>query len=137
MQRQIGPLRAIALVSGAALTSVLVGCSAPTKSESPSSMQMNHISTQAEAEALKPGDSFAMVCSMCKYVVVHDVGHDKLHVDMLTAGQGHSCVDCGGSVSVVGTGEGEGKREVVKHVCTKCGADAMFVCATSPSAGSK
>ena len=100
-------------------------------------MQMNHISTQAEAEALKPGDSFAMVCSMCRYVVVHEVGKDNLHVNLMTAGKGHTCVDCDGSVSVVGTGEGEGKSEVVKHVCTKCGADAMFACATKRRAGSK
>ncbi len=100
-------------------------------------VHMNHIKTQAEAEALKPGDSIAMACSMCKHVTVHHVTKDKLHVKMLTIGQKHECAACGGSVTVVGTGQGEGKNEEVNHVCTKCGDDAMFVCATKPGSGGK
>lgn len=93
-------------------------------------MKMTQIKTRAEAETLKPGDSIAMVCSMCKYVTVHPVGTDKSHVQMMTAGNTHTCGVCGGKVTVQGTGKGEGKHEEVKHVCSKCGDDAMFVVAT-------
>ena len=92
--------------------------------------KMTHIKTQAEAEALKPGDSIAMVCSMCKIVTVHPVGNDKSHVEMMTVGNTHTCSSCSGMVTVKGTGKGEGKHQEVKHVCGKCGEDAMFVVAT-------
>ena len=100
-------------------------------------MKMTHVKTQAEAEALKPGDSMAMVCSMCKIVTVHPVGNDKSHVKMMTVGNTHTCSSCSGKVTVKGTGKGEGKHQEVKHVCGKCGEDAMFVVATNSAAHEK
>jgi len=98
-------------------------------------MVMNHIKTQAEAEALKPGDSMSMTCSMCKFVIVQKVGTDKAHVKMMTIGEKSTCASCEGEVEVVGTGKGKGKNEEVKHVCSKCGDDAMFCTATKPGSG--
>ncbi|MHB8865993.1 MAG: hypothetical protein ACYC6N_26730 [Pirellulaceae bacterium] len=98
-------------------------------------LHLQHITTQAEAEALKPGDSISMVCSMCKNVVVMPVTTGKEHVKLMTIGQKHTCADCGGIVTVVGSGKGEEKNEDVKHVCSKCGDDAMFVCASKPGSG--
>ena len=95
---------------------------------------MNHITTQTEAEALKPGDSIAMACSKCKHIMVQQVTKDSSHVKLMTIGQSHKCV-CGGTVTVVGTGKGKGKDEAVNHVCSKCGDDAMFVCAIKPGTG--
>ncbi|MCA9076947.1 MAG: hypothetical protein KDA93_18115 [Planctomycetaceae bacterium] len=95
---------------------------------------MNHITTQAEAEALKPGDAITMACSMCKHVTLHHVTKDNSHVKLMTVGQKHKCV-CGGTVTVVGTGKGKGKNQQVNHVCSACGDDAMFVCATKPGSG--
>ncbi|MEM6467968.1 MAG: hypothetical protein AAF802_00255 [Planctomycetota bacterium] len=92
--------------------------------------KMTHIKTRAEAEALKPGDSIAMVCSMCKIVTVYPVGNDKSHVEMMTVGNTHTCSSCSGKVTVKGTGKAEGRHQEVKHVCGKCGEDAMFVVAT-------
>lgn len=97
-------------------------------------VQMKHISTQAQAEALKPGDMIAMACSMCKNVVLHHASKDNSHVKLLTPGEKHKCV-CGGDVTVVGTGKGTGKHEQLRHDCSSCGKDTMFVCATSPGAG--
>ena len=102
-----------------------------------SMLHMTHISTQAQAEALKPGDSVAMACSMCKHIMVHTVTKDGSHVKMLTVGNKHTCAVCKGAVTVVGTGRGQGRNTQVKHVCTKCGDDAMFVCATKPGSGAK
>ena len=99
-------------------------------------VQMSHITTQAEAEALKPGDALAMACSMCKHVMVQHVTKDSAHVKLMTIGEKHKCV-CGGTVTVVGTGKGKGKSEEVNHVCSNCGDDAMFVCATKPGSGAK
>lgn len=95
---------------------------------------MNHITTQADAEALKPGDSIAMACSKCKHIMVQHVTKDNSHIKLMTIGQKHTCV-CGGDVTVVGTGKGKGKNEGVNHVCSKCGDDAMFVCAIKPGSG--
>ena len=95
---------------------------------------MQHITTQAQAEALKPGDSMAMTCSKCKDVMVQKVTTDKAHVKMMTVGEKLKC-SCGGTVEVVATGKGKGKDAEVKHVCSKCGDDAMFCSATKPGDG--
>jgi len=98
-------------------------------------MQMEHITTQAQAEALKPGDSMSMACSKCKDVMVQKVTSDNAHVKMMTVGEKMTCPTCGGTVEVVATGKGEGKNAEVKHVCSKCGDDAMFCSATKPGSG--
>lgn len=95
---------------------------------------LNHITTQAEAEALKPGDTIAMVCSKCKHVMVQPVTKGSSHVKLMTIGEKHKCV-CGGTVTVIGTGQGNGKNEVANHVCSKCGDRAMFASATKPGSG--
>jgi hypothetical protein len=99
-------------------------------------LQMQQIKTQAQAEALKPGDSMSMTCSKCKHVMVRKVTTDNEHVKMMTVGDKSTCQACGGSVEVVATGTGKGKDAEVKHVCSKCGDDAMFCSATKPGAGS-
>ena len=97
-------------------------------------MMMQHITTQAQAEALKPGDSMAMTCTKCKDVMVQKVTADNEHVKMMTVGEKTKC-SCGGTVEVVATGKGTGKNTEVKHVCSKCGDDAMFCSATKPGGG--
>jgi hypothetical protein len=101
----------------------------------PHAMTMNQIKTQAEAEALKPGDSLSMACNSCKYVTLMTVGTGQEHIKMMTVGEKHTCPTCKGSVEVVTTGKGKGKNAEVKHVCSKCGDDAMFVCASKPDSG--
>lgn len=99
-------------------------------------LHMQHITTQAQAEALKPGDSMSMTCSQCKDVMVQKVTADNAHVRMMTVGEKVTCPSCGGTVEVVATGKGTGKDAEVKHVCSKCGDDAMFCTATKPGSGS-
>ena len=99
------------------------------------SISMNQIKTQAEAEALKPGDSISMACNSCKNVTVMTVTSGTEHIKLMTIGEKHECPLCKGTVTVVGTGKGEGKNQEVKHVCSKCGEDAMFVCASKPGSG--
>ncbi len=98
-------------------------------------LEMQHITTQAQAEALKPGDSMSMTCTKCKDVMVQKVTTGNAHVKMMTVGEKTTCAVCGGTVEVVATGNGEGKNAEVKHVCSKCGDDAMFCSATKSGAG--
>src|ERR1035437_9892188 len=98
-------------------------------------MHLQHIMTQAQAEALKPGDYMSMTCSKCKVVMVQKVTADKAHVKMMTVGEKVKCPGCDGIVEVVATGKGTGRDAEVKHVCSKCGDDAMFCAATKPGSG--
>lgn len=99
-------------------------------------VHMQHIKTQAQAEALKPGDSMSMACAKCKVVTVWDVTADKAHVKMMTVGEKVKCPGCDGTVEVVAAGKGTGKDAEVTYVCSKCGEDAMFCAATKPGSGS-
>ncbi len=94
---------------------------------------MKQIKTPAEAEALKPGDSMAMVCTKCKSVMVHNISTEKGHIKVMTVGEKHMCPGCESTITVVGTGKG--KHDEVKHTCEKCGDDSVFCCATKPGAG--
>ncbi len=60
---------------------------------------------------------------------------ENSHVKLMTIGEKHKCDVCSGTVEIVGTGKGQGKSEEVNHVCSHCGDDAMFVCATKPGSG--
>ncbi len=103
----------------------------------PEMCHMNQINTQAQAEALKTGDSLAMVCSKCKHVLGMKVtAGSTAHIKMMTAGEKCKCHEgCDGSVEVVATGNGKGKDAEVKHVCSKCGDDSMFCAAVKPGSG--
>ena len=91
------------------------------------------IKTEAEAEALKPGDEIAMVCAKCKSAMIHRVETEKGHIKVMTVGEKHMCPGCNSTITVVGTGKG--KHDEVKHTCEKCGDDSVFCCATKPGAG--
>ena len=134
-------LRKISLSSGLAVALTvaawLPGARAADHDKAAHNMtQMQHITTQAQAEALKPGDSMSMTCTKCKSVMVQKVTADKAHVKMMTVGEKVMCHACDGTVEVVATGKGEGKNAEVKHVCSKCGDDAMFCSAVKPGMGS-
>lgn len=98
-------------------------------------LMLSGIKTEAEADALKPGDSVAMACAKCKSVVVERVTLEKGHIRTVTAFEKHACPGCGGTVEVVG--HGKNKTDVRTHTCSKCGDDSAFCCATKPGAGTK
>ncbi|HTI71052.1 MAG TPA: hypothetical protein VMF06_13870 [Candidatus Limnocylindria bacterium] len=98
-------------------------------------LQMKHITTQAQAEALMPGDGMSMTCKKCQSVMIQRVTTNNAHVKMMTVGEKVTCHACDGIAEVVGTGKGEGKDTEVKHVCSKCGDDAMFCSAVKPGSG--
>ena len=93
-------------------------------------MMLNHITTQAQVDELKPGDSIAMVCSKCKSVSTEFITKEsKGNVTTMTPGEKHLCPGCGSVVTVVGVGKGASAQ--IKHVCEMCGSDSAFCCATS------
>jgi hypothetical protein len=96
-------------------------------------LMMKEIKTEAEANALKPGDSITMVCSKCKSVMLHNVSTEKGHIKVMSVGSKHMCPGCESTITVVGTGKGA--HDVVKHTCEKCGGDSVFCCATKPGGG--
>ena len=96
-------------------------------------VHLQGIKTKAEADALKPGDTMAMVCTKCKTAIIERVTVEKGHIKHLTPGEKHLCTGCNSYITVVGTGK-QAKDEV-KHVCEKCGEDSAFCCATKPGSG--
>ncbi len=99
-------------------------------------MELNRITTPAQAEALKPGDSIVMVCTKCKSVMMHNVTTEKGHIKVMTVGEKHLCPGCKTTIEVVGVGKGpNGAHDEVKHVCKGCGDDSVFCCATKPGSG--
>lgn len=94
-------------------------------------VMLTHITTTNQAEALKPGDSIAMVCTKCKSVMMHNVTTEKGHIQVMTVGEKHLCLGCNSTITVVGAGKG--KKNEVKHTCEKCGDNSVFCCASNPS----
>lgn len=91
------------------------------------------IKTTADAEALKPGDTLAMVCKRCETVVISRVETQKGHIKLMTPGTKHLCEGCGSTIEVVG--HGKDKKDVVKHSCKACGDESVFCCASKPGSG--
>lgn len=92
-------------------------------------LSLSQIKTPVEAEALKPGDAIAMVCSKCKSVSVEYITQDSKHLAKMVVGEKHLCPGCRSTIEVVG--HGKNKTEVVRHVCKECGDESAFCCATS------
>jgi len=125
-----GMLTALALAAAALLPATL---HAADQMKGGQMLMMKEIKTPAEADALKPGDTMAMVCAKCKSVVVHNVTTEKGHVKVMSVGSKHMCPGCDSTITVVGTGKGA--HDEVKHTCEKCGDDSVFCCATKPGTG--
>jgi hypothetical protein len=125
--------------SASTLVAVAMLAFAPSGAKAAESMKgaqhlLRGINTKAQAEALQPGDTMAMVCAKCKSVMIHNVTVQKGHVQLMTVGEKHLCPGCDSTIKVVGVGHGA--KDEVKHVCEKCGSDSVFCCATKPGSGS-
>lgn len=97
---------------------------------------LQHLTSPKQAEALKPGDTVAMVCAKCKNVAVTRVEKERGR-EFLRVGTKHACAGCSSEIEVVGMGDrGPDKQHLttVKHVCKSCGDDSAFCCATKPGA---
>lgn len=93
-----------------------------------------HVKDKADADAVKPGDSIAMVCAKCKTISVMLVTQDTKTKTKLVPGEKHLCAGCKSTITVVGSKANN--TTVIKHVCAACGDDSAFCCATKPGAAS-
>jgi hypothetical protein len=77
-----------------------------------------------------PGEKVALACKDCKTVDAKG-GEDKKGIAAwFKPDSTHACSGCGGKVTYkVQEGKGTGQA-TSKHVCSKCGADSAFTCAT-------
>jgi len=98
-------------------------------------MSLKPITTRAEAEALKPGDTIAMACIKCKSIMVHNVAKERGQgtAKVMTVGEKHLCPGCNTYIETVG--RGKGAKDEIRHVCEKCGEGSVFCCATEPGSG--
>ena len=102
-------------------------------------MMLNNITTIKEANAVKPDDTFAMVCGKCKTVYVTHVKQGTKGAQLLMGPAPteligtHACAGCGGTWTI--TGVGKGKTAKLEHTCSVCGDGSGFCCATKPGEG--
>lgn len=103
-------------------------------------LMLQGVESKQQVDALKTGDSAAMVCAKCKTVWVTRVKQGVKGAQLLNEhGQPteiigtHACQGCGSTVKV--TGHAKGDITELKHSCGKCGDDSAFCCATKPGSG--
>ena len=85
------------------------------------------IKTLEDLCALQPGDMMVMSCPKCKNVTISYVEltfkatepRDKVKTQ-------HTCPSCNNAITV--EGHGKAKKDVVKHVCQKCGSKDASCC---------
>ena len=90
------------------------------------------IRTLEDLSALQPGDMMVMSCPKCKNVTIRYVEptfkamepKDKVKTQ-------HTCPSCNTTITV--EGGGKAKKDVVKHVCEKCGSKDASCCVMKKS----
>ena len=103
-------------------------------------VMVNEIKSMQDLNALKTGDSIAMVCAKCKTVWVTRVKQGVKGAQLLNE-QGqpteligtHGCKGCSSTLTVVGHAKGDITE--LKHSCKACGDSSAFCCATKPGSG--
>ena len=103
-------------------------------------LMVNQINSKEDLNALKSGDSIAMVCAKCKTVWVTRVKQGVKGAQLLNEqGQpteligAHACKGCNSTWTVVGHAKGDITE--LKHSCKECGDNSAFCCATKPGSG--
>ena len=104
-------------------------------------LMLQGINTKQDVDALKSGDTIAMVCAKCKTVWVTRVKQGTKGAQLLVEGGQpkeligtHACAGCKSTIEVVGVQKGA--HTELKHSCKACGDDSAFCCATKPGSGS-
>ena len=98
-------------------------------------LMLQGINTKAQADALKPDDTIAMVCAKCRTVWTTRVKQGVKGAELLL-GNGkttelvgtHACKGCKSTITVIGHVKGDITE--LKHSCGACGDDSAFCCAT-------
>lgn len=93
--------------------------------------KFHEIKTKKDLDALPASSRIAMACSKCKSVVTMSKkeaatkpGHGTVDEEIMV----HQCPGCGGKIAT----KASGKETELTHVCSKCGDDSAYCCATKP-----
>ena len=104
-------------------------------------LHLQSLNTKKEVDALKTGDTIAMVCAKCKTVWIARVKADVTGAQILNEhGKPveyigtHACAGCKDTITVVGHKKGDITE--LKHTCNACGGE-VFCCATTPGQATK
>ena len=92
-----------------------------------------HVKTKAEAESCcLPKEKVALACKDCKTSTEKDGEKDKKGIMAWFAPDSmHDCEGCKGKVTYKEHGSGKATGHAAyKHVCSKCGPDSAYTCAT-------
>ena len=89
------------------------------------------IKTKEQAMACcLPGARVALACKDCKTLNVNK-GEDKNAIlAWFKPDSMHDCSGCKGKIAVHAVGGGKVTHTEYKHVCSKCGPDSAYTCAT-------
>lgn len=121
----------IAAIFAALLTTTHAG---PSNWSGWATTSNNRITTLKAAEdCCKPDQKVGLVCKDCK-TVTEKPGSDKKGIlGWFKADSTHDCPGCSGKITVRQIPTGQRNSTSIseyKHVCTKCGADSAYTCAT-------
>ena len=85
------------------------------------------VKTLEDLSALQPGDMMVMSCPKCKNVTISYVELTfKAMEPKNKVKTQHTCPGCSTTITV--EGHGKAKKDVVKHVCMKCGSKDASCC---------
>ena len=87
---------------------------------------MKPIKASEDIGKLEPGDMAAMSCPKCKTITVTYVETTKGHIKQEKATEKHLCPGCANIIQT--EGRGKQAKDVVTHVCHKCGSKDAFCC---------
>ena len=103
-------------------------------------LMLKEVKTTQEVNALKTGDTMAMVCAKCKTVWTSRVKQGVKGAQVLAEGGQpvevigtHACKGCNSTLTVVGHAKGDITE--LKHSCNACGDTSAFCCAAKSSGG--
>ena len=91
------------------------------------------VKTTQDIEALQPGDAVVMSCAKCKTITVSYVETTKGHIKDEKVKQEHLCPGCGTKIETKGVGKSA--KDVVTHVCKKCGSEDVMCCVLKKGSG--
>jgi hypothetical protein len=125
-------IRKLTLITSLALA-MAVGASLSVQAQEKGSSRgaaqqlMKPVKTVADLEALQPGDMIAMSCPKCKDVTVtHVVTPIKRTDPASITSLKHLCPGCATAIKT--EGRGKAAKDVIVHVCKKCGSEDAFCC---------
>jgi len=98
-------------------------------------IQLKPVTSVADADAVAPGDTMVMSCPKCKntwVTVVEKPAKAGAKAEVKTFAR-HGCPGCESKIVTEGTGKQA--KDVIKHVCMKCGSEDMTCCVLKQGAG--